>query len=67
MSSRHHASFLLVTGTAGTMTKTLERCETHSGIISAAKQAVRINQTTVHDIGPPPPPPPPPFLPGIAV
>ena len=49
MSSRHHASFLLVTGTAGTMTKTLEPCKTHSGIISAAKQAVCTNQTIMHD------------------
>ena len=48
-------SFLLVTGTAGAMTRTLEPCNTHSGMISAATQAVRINQTTTHDIGPSPP------------
>ena len=37
MSNRHHPPVLLVTGTAGTMTKTLEPCKTPSGIISAAK------------------------------
>ena len=45
------------------MTKTLEPCKTHmepckthSGIISAAKQAVCINQMTMHDTGPHPVP-----------
>ena len=36
------------------MTKALEPCNTHSGMISAATQAVRINQTTTHDTGPHP-------------
>ena len=39
MSSQQLASFLLLTGTAGTMTKTLEPCKTHSGIFSAPQRA----------------------------
>ena len=36
------------------MTKTLEPRNTPSGIISAATQAVRMNQTAMHDTGPHP-------------